>query len=94
MTPDALMTDYVVLARTEAGSREAVREVANLSSAERRLLLLANGYTSLADLLPRLPDPDTARQSARSLMDAGLIGDADEITRPRGSFPMESDPAA
>ena len=90
MIDDAVMTDDLVLVRTEDGEREALLGAIDLSSVERRLLLFVNSLTSLADLLPRFPDADGARQSARNLMDAGLVADAEEVKRARQTFPMES----
>ncbi len=78
----------LVLCRTNAGSREAVTEVANLSDAERRLLLIVNGHTPLADLLTRLPASD-ATQVVHKLLDHGLITDADQVRQARQTFPFE-----
>jgi len=90
MTSDPTMTDpELILCRTPAGSREAVMEAANLSDAERRLLLIVNGHTPLADLLLRLPESD-APQVVHKLLDHGLIANADEVTRARATFPFEA----
>ena len=90
MTSEPTTTDpELILCRTHAGSREAVMEGANLSDAERRLLLLVNGHTPLANLLTRLPGRDAA-QVAHSLVDRGLITDADGVAQARSTFPFET----
>ena len=90
MNSDQTMTDpYVALSRTSAGSREVVMEAANLTTAERRLLLIVNGHTPLADLLSRLPEADPIR-IVHKLLDSGLITDTNEVPQARSSFPFES----
>ncbi len=90
MTSDPTMTDpELILFRTNAGSREAVTEAANLSDAERRLLLIVNGHTPLAELLIRLPGSD-ATQVVHKLLDQGLIACADEMTQARSTSPFEA----
>ena len=90
MISDPTMTDpELILCRTHAGSREAVMEAVNLSDAERRLLLIVNGLTPLADLLMRLHESN-ATQVVHKLLDQGLITDAYEVAQARLTFPAEA----
>jgi len=66
-----------VLIRTDEGHREVLQEVRDLDDPRRRMLLLVNGYTPLADLAPRLPPEADWHASAWGLLEEGLVSRVD-----------------
>ena len=70
---DQRLTDDTILQRTAAGQREALLHGVPLDGAQRRLLLLVNGYTPLRGLADRLPPGDDLHARVRPLIDGGLV---------------------
>jgi hypothetical protein len=62
-----------VFERTPAGQREAVDDRLGLSAADRRILLLVNGFTPFSELAARMRDVVNVGSRALDLMEDGLI---------------------
>lgn len=69
---DQGIQDDVVLIRTSAG-QDAVFDDQELDTAQRRLLRLLNGYTSLSDLMARLDRRHDWRAAAAALLARHLV---------------------
>jgi hypothetical protein len=70
-----------VFERTPAGQREALDDRLGLSAADRRILLLVNGFTPFSDLAARMPDVSNAGSRVLELMEDGLIAQV-EVDHP------------
>ena len=64
-----------IFERTAAGQREALDDKLALGDPGRRMLLMVNGYTPLADLAARLPGVADIDTRVQALVDRGLIAD-------------------
>ena len=73
--------------RTRAGQREALDDRLGLSAADRRILLLVNGFTPFSELAARMPEVPNAGSRAIGLIEDGLITQV-EGARPT-YFPSE-----
>lgn len=71
------LPDNTVLIRTDEGRREVLAEAIPLDHPERRMLLLVNGFTPLAELAERLPPASDWRESAWGLLESGLVSRVD-----------------
>jgi hypothetical protein len=68
-----MFADNDVLRRTLEGQREVLLDSLRLSAAQRRALLLVNGFTRLSDLAIRLPSDSTASAVFQGLAELGLV---------------------
>jgi hypothetical protein len=76
------LPEDTVLLRTDQGDREVLVEAKPLDDAGRRMLLLVNGYTPLADLADRLPAETDWHASAWGLLEDGLVERVDPSPPP------------
>jgi hypothetical protein len=62
-----------VFERTLAGQREALDDRLGLSAADRRILLMVNGFTPFSELAARMPEVPNAGSRVLGLMEDGLV---------------------
>ena len=71
------LPEDTVLVRTNQGHREVLVESRDLDESGRRMLLLVNGYTPLANLVERLEPSADWHASAWGLLEEGLVARVD-----------------
>ena len=76
------LPEDTVLIRTNQGHREVLVESLDLDESRRRMLLLVNGYTPLANLVERLEPSADWRASAWGLLEEGLVSRVDPFDAP------------
>jgi hypothetical protein len=70
-----------VFERTRAGQREALDDRLGLGAADRRILLMVNGFTPFSELAARMPEVPNAGSRARELLEGGLIAEVEATGR-------------
>lgn len=75
-----------VLRRTAAGQQEVQCPRMPPTATQRRLLLLANGYSPLEVLAAHLPQAQDAPEAAQALLVAGLVEDPGAARLPAGAL--------
>jgi hypothetical protein len=66
-----------VFERTLAGQREALDDRLGLSAADRRILLMVNGFTPFSDLAARMPDVPNVGSRVLELVEDGLVAEVE-----------------